>query len=96
MVILWCFALWQMPLLVGAGVRRHLVPRVPLRYEPALWSTVFPLGMFAVASMRLGRSEHLPLAEAVGEVGLIIVLAWAAAAGGLVLTLALTLSSSRS
>ena len=95
-VIFWCFALWQIPLLVGAGAWRHLVHRVPLRYEPALWSMVFPLGMFAVASMRLGRSEHLPLAEAVGEVGLVIaVLAWAAVAGGLVLVLARALAASR-
>ena len=50
----------------------------------------------AVASMRLGRSEHLPLAEAVGEVGLVIaVLAWAAVAGGLVLVLARALTASR-
>ena len=95
-VIFWCFALWQIPLLVGAGAWRHLVHRVPLRYEPALWSMVFPLGMFAVASMRLGRSEHLPLAEAVGEVGLVIaVLAWVAVAGGLVLTLVRAAAASR-
>lgn len=95
-VIFWCFALWQIPLLVGAGVWRHLVHRVPLRYEPALWSMVFPLGMFAVASMRLGRSERLPLAEAVGEVGLVIaVLAWVAVAGGLVLTLVRAPAASR-
>ena len=76
--------------------KRQLVHRVPLRYEPALWSMVFPLGMFAVASMRLGRSEHLPLAEAVGEVGLVVaVLAWAAVAGGLVLVLARALAASR-
>jgi len=95
-VIFWCFALWQIPLLVGAGAWRHLVHRVPLRYEPALWSMVFPLGIFAVASMRLGRSEHLPLAEAVGEAGLVLaVLAWVAVAGGLVLIFARALAASR-
>ncbi|MGO1285703.1 MAG: tellurite resistance/C4-dicarboxylate transporter family protein [Brachybacterium sp.] len=87
-VIFWCFALWQIPLLAGAGLWRHLLHRVPLRYVPSLWSLVFPLGMFAVASMRLGRVEHLPLVEGVGVAGMVIaVLAWAAVSAGLVVTL---------
>jgi tellurite resistance protein TehA-like permease len=95
-VIFWCFALWLIPLLVGAGVWRHLVHRVPLRYQPTLWSMVFPLGMFAVASMKLGRTEHLPLAEAVGTAGLVVaVLAWAAVAAGLATTLVRGLAPGR-
>lgn len=46
----WCFAAWLIPMLLAAGVWRHIVNRVPLRYTPGLWSMVFPLGMFAVAS----------------------------------------------
>src|SRR5699024_9718803 len=49
-VIFWCFAAWLIPMLLGAGLWRHLLRRVPLRYTPGLWSMVFPLGMFAVAS----------------------------------------------
>lgn len=95
-VIFWCFALWQIPLLVGAGLWRHLVHRVPLRYAPSLWSMVFPLGMFAVASMTLGRAEHLPVVEIVGEAVLVAaVLAWAAVATGLALVLARGLAPSR-
>ena len=87
-VLFWCFALWQYPLLFGAGLWRHLIHRVPLRYVPSLWSMVFPLGMFAVASLRLGRVEHLPLVEGIGMVGLVVaVIAWAAVFAGLVVTL---------
>jgi tellurite resistance protein TehA-like permease len=87
-VIFWCFALWLYPLLAGAGLWRHLIHRVPLRYTPSLWSIVFPLGMFAVASLRLGRVEHLPLVEGVGVAGLVLaVIAWAAVMIGLVVTL---------
>ena len=83
-VIFWCFALWQYPLLFGAGLWRHLIHRVPLRYVPSLWSMVFPLGMFAVASLRLGRVEHLPLVEGIGMAGLVIAAsAWTAVAVGL-------------
>lgn len=87
-VIFWCFALWLYPLLAGAGLWRHLIHRVPLRYTPSLWSIVFPLGMFAVASLRLGRVEHLPLVEGIGVAGLVLaVLAWVAVMAGLVVTL---------
>ena len=52
--------------LVAAGWWRHRVHRVPLRYESSLWSVVFPLGMYAVASIYLGRADDLPIVEAFG------------------------------
>jgi tellurite resistance protein TehA-like permease len=42
------------PLLVAAGVWRHLIRRVPLAYEPGWWSIVFPVGMYGVGSRELG------------------------------------------
>src|SRR5262249_26957015 len=41
-LILWAFGTWLIPLLIGLGVWRHLIRRVPLRYDPGLWSMVFP------------------------------------------------------
>jgi tellurite resistance protein TehA-like permease len=38
-----------------------------LTYDPALWSIVFPLGMYAVAGIYLGRADHLPVVEAIGR-----------------------------
>lgn len=58
-VVLWAFGTWLIPLLLAAGVWRHLLRGVPLRYEPALWSIVFPLGMDAVASRELGRAVRV-------------------------------------
>ena len=76
--VFWTFCAWLVPLLVGAGVWRHLVHRVPLRYEAALWSMAFPLGMFAVASIAMGRTDALPMVEQIGQVALIVaVVAWA-------------------
>jgi tellurite resistance protein TehA-like permease len=88
-VVLWCFALWLIPLLAGIGVWRHLLLRMPLHYTPALWSMVFPLGMFAVASMRLGAAEGLPLLGAIG-IGFVVVAlaAWVLVACGLVVSAA--------
>ena len=49
-VAAWAFGTWLIPPLIAFGAWRHLVRRVRLRYEPGLWSIVFPLGMYGVAS----------------------------------------------
>jgi tellurite resistance protein TehA-like permease len=38
------------------GVWRHVLRRAPLAYEPGLWSIVFPVGMYGVASHQLGAA----------------------------------------
>ncbi|WP_334123689.1 tellurite resistance/C4-dicarboxylate transporter family protein [Glutamicibacter sp.] len=77
-VAFWSYCLWLIPFLMGAGVWRHAVHRVPLAYTPALWSIVFPTGMFAVASINLGRVDSLPVVESIGHGSLIAaVLVWA-------------------
>lgn len=77
-VVFWSFCVWLIPMLIGAGVWRHVLHRIPLAYVPTLWSMVFPLGMFAVASINLGRVDRLPLVEGIGDVALFVALAvWA-------------------
>jgi tellurite resistance protein TehA-like permease len=66
-VLFWAFGTWLIAPLVAAGVWRHLRHHVPLRYEPTLWSIVFPLGMYGVASSYLGQADHLPLVRAIGD-----------------------------
>ena len=55
-VVLWAFGTWLIPLLIAMGVWRHVLRRVPLAYEPGLWSIVFPVGMYGVASHELGAA----------------------------------------
>ncbi len=94
-VVFWVFCLWLIPLLVGAGVWRHALHRVPLRYVPSLWSMVFPLGMFAVASLSLGEADALPAAGAVGGVALIVaVIVWAVVSIGMLHRLLAVLAGS--
>ncbi|WP_255950636.1 tellurite resistance/C4-dicarboxylate transporter family protein [Streptomyces odontomachi] len=57
--LLWAFGTWWIPLLLSFGVRRHLVEREPVGYEPTLWSMVFPLGMYGAASASYGRVTGL-------------------------------------
>jgi tellurite resistance protein TehA-like permease len=65
-VLFWAFGSWLIPALVAAGLWRHLIRHVPLRYEASLWSVVFPLGMYGVASHYLGQADHLPIVRAIG------------------------------
>lgn len=77
-VVFWCFATWLIPVLAAAGWWRHVLRRVPLRYEPTMWSIIFPLGMYAVASISLGRADRLPIVESIGDAWLwVAVAAWA-------------------
>lgn len=67
--ILWAFGAWWIPLLLIFGVWRHVVQHEPMRYEAGLWSIVFPLGMYAVASLHFGTIARLPLLVGIGQVG---------------------------
>jgi len=66
-VVFWAFATWLIPVLVAAGWWRHVRRRIPLRYDATFWSMVFPLGMYAVAGIYLGRADGLPVVEAIGR-----------------------------
>lgn len=66
-VFFWAFGSWLIPPLIAIGVWRHVVHRIPLRYEASLWSMVFPLGMYAVAGRYLGNVDGLPIVAAIGS-----------------------------
>ena len=56
---LWAFGTWWIPLLIVLGLWRHVRRHWPLAYEPTLWSVVFPLGMYSVATLSFGKVAHL-------------------------------------
>jgi tellurite resistance protein TehA-like permease len=78
-LVMWAWATLWIPLLLLLGVWKHGIRGRPLAYTPLLWSAVFPLGMYGVASMRLaavaGLAPLLWLAHAFAWIGLA---AWAA------------------
>lgn len=65
-VVFWAFCTWLIPALFGIGYWRHFMCGVPLRYEPGFWSMIFPLGMYSVAGIYLGRADELPLVGWIG------------------------------
>jgi len=73
---LWAFGTWWIPLLVILGFWRHVRHHWPLTYEPALWSVVFPLGMYSVATLAFGKAANLTFMEPLARFML-----WVAVAG---------------
>jgi tellurite resistance protein TehA-like permease len=87
-VVLWAFGSWFIPALVLFGVWRHVIRRHSWGYEPGLWSVVFPLGMYAVASVTLGRAIHVSFLQDLAAVWVWIgVAAWAIVAALLLVAL---------
>jgi tellurite resistance protein TehA-like permease len=82
---LWAFGTWWIPLLVILGVWRHLRHHWPLSYDPSLWSVVFPLGMYSVATLAFGNTIGLTFTEPLARIMIwIAVAAWALVAAAFV------------
>lgn len=64
--ILWAISTWLIPALVIAGLWRHFRHRIPLGYSAGLWSMVFPLGMYSVASTNVGKVDGVPIISWIG------------------------------
>ncbi len=84
--VLWSFGTWWIPLLIVLGLWRHLRQHWPLTYETALWSVVFPLGMYGAATAAFGHVTGLGFMMPIARVMFWVAVAvWAAvAASGLV------------
>jgi len=83
-LIMWAWGTWWIPLLVLFGVWKHGALRVPITYTPMLWSLVFPLGMYALASLRLSLATDFPPLRSISLTMVWVALAaWAATAAGL-------------
>jgi tellurite resistance protein TehA-like permease len=83
-LITWAWATWWIPLLVLLGIWKHGVHRAPIHYTPMLWALVFPLGMYALASLRLSLAVDVPVLRVISVMMAWIALAtWAATAVGL-------------
>jgi tellurite resistance protein TehA-like permease len=84
-LMFWATATWWLPVLVMLGYWRHVRKRYPLTYDHGYWGAVFPLGMYAVCTLRLAREFDLPFLAPIGEV-----FAWVGLAAWVVTAIGLT------
>jgi tellurite resistance protein TehA-like permease len=86
-LIMWAWATWWIPLLVLFGVWKHGVRRQPIVYTPMLWSLVFPLGMYALASLRLSlAADFVPLRAISGAMVWVALAVWLMTAAGMAMS----------
>lgn len=84
-MMMWAWATWWIPMLVLFGVWKHGINQIAIRYEPIMWSFVFPLGMYSVASARLGLATDFPPLKYISWfIAWLAVLAWCFALLGVV------------
>jgi tellurite resistance protein TehA-like permease len=78
--VAWVVSLaWAFPLAVAEV--RHRRPA----FDARRWATVFPLGMYAVASLAVGRAEGLPVGTGLGRgMAVVAAMAWLVVAAGAV------------
>ena len=83
-MMIWGWGTWWIPMLVLFSFWKHIINRLPLTYEPIWWSLVFPLGMYSVASARLGLAAEFPPLQWIAELALWVALgAWTVVLFGL-------------
>ncbi len=84
-VLAWATATFWFPLLLGLAVWRHVIERLPWSYSPTLWSMVFPLGMYSVASDRVFTVLGVPHMSRLAPAVLVLAsVAWTATFIGMV------------
>ncbi len=83
-LLFWACGTWWLPLLALLAVWRYGYHRSPLTYDPAGWSVVFPLGMYATCTFGIARTLRLdfllPAAHAVVYLALTV---WALTFSGM-------------
>lgn len=84
-VLAWATATFWLPLMVAIGVWRHIVHRVPLRYQPSYWALVFPIGMYSASTFQMRAAIDLGILEWLAPLALGgALVAWSATFVGLV------------
>jgi len=83
-IFYWATGTWWIPMLLILGVWRHIYMRFPLTYDPLYWGAIFPLGMYSVATARMGDAFGFDFLWLLADgFALAALAAWALAFGAL-------------
>ena len=58
-VFYWATGSWWIPMLAVLAIWRHVIRRFPFHYDPMYWGAVFPVGMYAAATLRMMHAMDL-------------------------------------
>ena len=87
-IFFWAIASWWIPMLAILALWRHVFHPVPLAYDPLYWGTVFPLGMYTVATYRMAGLTGMKFLFAIPRVFVYLAIAaWLLTAAGMVVDL---------
>ncbi len=85
-LIVWAWATLWIPFLILMGIWKHGRRQMPLTYTPLLWSIVFPLGMYSIATLRFAAISGFEFLRVIAGAMLWIALAaWLATLAALAL-----------
>jgi tellurite resistance protein TehA-like permease len=88
-LVLWSFGTWTIPLLVVFGTWRHVLRRDRLAFTPQLWTAVFPLGMYSVATAEFGQTTGVAFLGGSARAAFwVALLAWVAVFAAMLASLA--------
>lgn len=83
-LVFWVVGTFWIPLILMMQFWRYAVRKLPWNYEPGLWSMVFPLGMYAVASGKLADLLALSFLEKLSNgFAILSLVAWLAVFTGM-------------
>jgi tellurite resistance protein TehA-like permease len=83
-MLFWAVASWWIPFLFALTVWRYLWKRDRLRYEPAVWGMIFPMGMYTTSTLQFDRAMGYNFLDPVPQVLVYVALvAWMLAMYGL-------------
>lgn len=80
----WAVASWWIPFLFALMVWRYVWKRDRIRYEPAVWGMIFPMGMYITSTLQFDRAMGYNFLDPIPQVLLYVALvAWMLAIFGL-------------
>lgn len=84
-LLFWAIGTWWIPLILILGIWRHIIKKVPIKYNSQYWGLVFPLGMYTVCTVNLSKAIELPFLRDISSVFVFFAIgAWAIVFIGLV------------